>query len=66
MNWTHEREWRAKGTFKLPKEPTAALVANTNFARKLGALISEQGSKFKAKPRSIIPINIITQGLIYL
>ena len=66
VNWTHEREWRAKGNFKLPKEPIAALVANTIYARKLEALISEQGSKFKAKPKSIIPINVITQGLVYL
>lgn len=66
VNWTHEREWRAKGNFKLPKEPIAVLVANTKFARKLETLISEQGSKFKAKPKSIIPINVITQGLVYL
>lgn len=65
VNWTHEREWRAKGNFKLPNDPIA-LVADTKFARKLQALISKQGSKFKAKPRSIIPINVITQGLVYL
>lgn len=65
VNWTHEREWRVKGNFKLPKEPFAALVANTKYARKLETLISEQGSKFKAKPKSIIPINVITQGLVY-
>lgn len=66
INWTHEREWRAKGNFKLPGEPLAALVENTKYAQKLEALISTQPSKFKSKPRSIIPLNIISQGLIYL
>jgi hypothetical protein len=66
INWTHEREWRAKGHFELPAEPIAALVKSLNHVEKLSALIEEQPSEFKSKPKSIIPINVVCQGLIYI
>ncbi|MGD0276569.1 MAG: hypothetical protein ABSB79_11070 [Syntrophales bacterium] len=66
VNWTHEREWRAKGNFQLPREPIASLVMNTKFVSELESLISEQSSNFKARPKSVIPINVISQGLPYL
>jgi len=65
INWTHEREWRAKGNFKLPSEPIAALVKSLSYVEKLSSLIEVRPSEFKSKPKSIIPINVICQGLIY-
>jgi hypothetical protein len=66
INWTHEREWRAKGNFKLPFEPIAALVRGLKDVQELRSLIEKQPSKFKLKPKSIIPINVVCQGLIYI
>lgn len=66
INWTHEREWRAKGNFKLPAKPIAALVKSLDYVDKLRSLIEAQPSKFRSKPKSIIPINVVCQGLIYI
>ena len=66
INWTHEREWRAKGHFELPSEPIAALVKSLKYVEELSELIKERPSEFKSKPQSIIPINVVCQGLIYI
>lgn len=66
ISWVHEREWRCKGDFVLPKSPLAILVKNTKFAKKLTRMINDSSQKFKAKPRSIIPLTILCQGLPYL
>lgn len=65
-SWMHEREWRCKGNFKLPQNTLSVLVKNSNFAEKLRDKILSNPKKFKVKPRSIIPLSIICEGLPYL
>jgi len=66
ISWMHEREWRCKGDFKLPKEPLAVLVKNTFYAKKLADAIKQSPKDFKIKPKSIIPLSILCQGLPYM
>jgi len=65
-SWIHEREWRCKGNFKMPSTPIAILVKNTHYATKLINSIKEEPKEFKAKPKSIIPLTVLCQGLPYL
>ncbi|MBF0877662.1 hypothetical protein HKD21_12520 [Gluconobacter cerevisiae] len=64
ISWVHEREWRSKGDLKLPSEILAVLVKTTKEASKLHRIMQNYPNKFKSKPRSIIPLNLICQGLI--
>lgn len=66
ISWMHEREWRCKGKLKLPDKMLAAFVRNTTYAEKLQKLINDKPSKFKTTPKSIIPLNIMCEGLTYL
>ncbi len=66
VNWVHEREWRAKGSFKIPIDPHAVLVKNVADAKKLRKHIANEPKRFKAVPSSIIPLTILCQGLPYL
>lgn len=65
ISWIHEREWRCKGTFPLPKKPVAVLVQTTRDAAKLAKRVGT-GQVWKSQPRSIIPIEIMCQGLPFL
>ncbi|MDO8544496.1 MAG: hypothetical protein Q7S40_28990 [Opitutaceae bacterium] len=65
ISWIHEREWRCKGSFHLPKEPLAVLVQTTEDAAKLAKRIAK-GKPLKSPPQSIIPIEIMCQGLPFL
>ncbi|QVQ26009.1 abortive infection system antitoxin AbiGi family protein [Achromobacter deleyi] len=66
-NWLHEREWRAKGDFSLPS-PTlrAVFVRTTKEAQQLQAMITSDAGAFSVKPRAILPLNIVCQGLPYM
>lgn len=64
ISWVHEREWRCKGSFKLPKTIQAALVKNTKDAAKLASLIAEKPKTFKCIPSSIVPLTVVCQGLL--
>ena len=66
ISWIHEREWRCKGDFKVPAKPHAALVKDAKYAKKLQKMIEKNPKKFKVKPQSVIPLNIMCQGLPYL
>lgn len=66
ISWLHEREWRCKGNFKMPSAPIAVLVKNTYFATKLLKRIEKEPKEFKAKPKNIIPLTVLCQGLPYL
>jgi len=66
VNWIHEREWRCKGSFRLPSNPYAVLVKNVADAKKLRELIEDEPKSFKAYPSSIIPLTVLCQGLPYL
>lgn len=61
ISWLHEREWRKKGDFSLPKTSIAALVKTSREAKKLSKLIENE--KYKCKPRSVIPLGIVCQRL---
>lgn len=66
-NWLHQREWRAMGDFELPK-PTlrAVFVRTTKEVQELQAMINDDPDAFVVKPRSILPLNIVCQGLPYM
>ncbi|MFM0176499.1 hypothetical protein PQR33_45225 [Paraburkholderia sediminicola] len=65
-NWLHEREWRAKGNFTLPSPSLRAVfVRTTREAQKLHAIIAKDPDAFAVKPRAILPLNIVCQGLPY-
>ncbi len=66
ISWIHEREWRCKGNFGLPPSPVAVLVKNIASAKRLAREVSAEPADFKAKPRSIIPLTVLCQGLPYL
>ncbi|MCF6455109.1 hypothetical protein L1076_26335 [Vibrio sp. MMG022] len=66
ISWMHEREWRCKGKMKLPKKVLAVFVKNTSHAEKLQKMINENPDDFKSIPKSIIPVNIMCEGLPYL
>lgn len=60
ISWLHEREWRCCGDFSLPKELIGVLVKTSKEAQKL-----QKKMKNKSWTRSIIPLSVICQGLIY-
>lgn len=64
-NWLHEREWRAPGDFQLPDEVRAVLVKTPSDAERLREKISRNRRRFKCVPKSIIPLTVICQGLVY-
>lgn len=64
ISWLHEREWRCKGSFRMPSSIQAVLVRNTKDAARLSGLIADEPDEFKSKPRSIIPLTVISQGLL--
>jgi len=63
ISWLHEREWRCKGSFPLPLSPSGVLVRNTKDAIQLQDQIAEGPKEFKSKPRSILPLMVVCQGL---
>jgi hypothetical protein len=62
ISWLHEREWRCKGNFKIPTN-AGVLVRNSSEALKLQKMINDAPKDFVIKPRAILPLNIICQGL---
>lgn len=64
ISWLHEREWRCKGDFRLPKSIQAAFVRTTAEAKKLTERVSRSPSKFKCIPRAVIPMTVLCQGLL--
>jgi hypothetical protein len=64
ISWLHEREWRSKGSFKLPKSIQAAFVRNTEQAKRLTGELADEPDQFKCVPRSVIPLTVLCQGLL--
>lgn len=64
ISWLHEREWRSKGNFRVPSNMYAALVNTVDEAKKLTQLIKNK--KYKSRPRSVIPLAIVCQGLTFM
>lgn len=65
ISWLHEREWRSKGDYPLSRNP-GVLVKNSNYVQKLRKLLDDEPEKFKVRPRAIIPLTILCQGLPHL
>jgi hypothetical protein len=53
-------------TRRLPSPFTAVLVKSTEDAIKLQERLTQSPTEFKAKPKSIIPLTVVCQGLRYL
>jgi hypothetical protein len=64
ISWLHEREWRCKNDLKLPLNPFGVFVRSGSDALRLSKLIQKSPKKFAVKPRSIIPLDVICQGLL--
>ena len=62
LSWLHEREWRCKGDFKMPSTFYGVLVKTAVEAEKLTKIIHASPKDFKARPRSVIPLEVICQG----
>jgi hypothetical protein len=62
ISWLHEREWRCKGNFRLPKY-AGVLVKNSRYAERLNERVRKEPDKFKIRPRTIIPLTVLCQGL---
>ena len=65
IGWLHEREWRAKGNFKLPPSMLAVLVKSPTEAKKLQTQMTVKPQDFKATALSVLPLRIVCQGLPY-
>lgn len=50
----------------MPKNPFGVLVRNVADSERLQALIKKESEGFKTRPRSIIPLTIVCQGLPWL
>lgn len=66
--WVHEREWRVPGAFELPRSHgfTAALVKTANQVPGIYEQLLESPTQFASKPHSVIPIQVVCEGLPYL
>ncbi|MBB4097454.1 hypothetical protein [Sphingomonas kyeonggiensis] len=64
INWVHEREWRCKGSFRLPKTIHAVIVKDTRSARRLRERIYDEREKFACVRDAILPASVICQGLL--
>jgi hypothetical protein len=62
ISWLHEREWRCKGNYQLPRN-AAVLVRNSSYVERLNKRIRKEPKEFKVHPRAIIPLTILCQGL---
>lgn len=65
ISWLHEREWRCPDELRLPSTIRAVLVKNWKDVGKLQAALADDDAEFACKPSSIIPLEVICQGLVY-
>lgn len=70
VSWVHEREWRCKGNFQLPHKKNhtsffklGVLVKTYQDALKLQKEMKSCPNKFRVEISSILPLDIICQGL---
>ena len=66
ISWMHEREWRSKGNFKIPKKSFSVFVKTAADAKRLQKEIAAKPKSFKSIPESILPLEIVCEGLSYL
>lgn len=68
QGWLHEREWRLKGDLKLPSPHgfTGVLVKSPSECRAIHEASEDDEFPIPSRPRAVIPIQVICQGLPYL
>ncbi|WP_316159392.1 hypothetical protein [Bradyrhizobium sp. SZCCHNRI3042] len=66
ISWVHEREWRCKGSFDLPSKIQMAFVRTTREAEKLTEDLVKYPRDFACRPRAVIPLTVMCQGLLQL
>lgn len=66
ISWLHEREWRCKGDLHLSSMKVGVLVKNTKFAMRLQKMINNDRDSFKSVPLTILPLQVVCQGLNYM
>lgn len=66
--WLHEREWRLKGDFPLPSPYrfTGVLVKTASECARFRQDLEASPGEIPSMPHSIIPIQVVCQGLPYL
>lgn len=66
--WLHEREWRIPGPFELPQSHTftAALVKSAVEVPSIREELVRSSSEFSSIPRSVIPVQVVCEGLPWL
>jgi len=57
-DWTHEREWRSRGNFKLPNN-CIVFVDKVMEVERLWRNIRKNPDEFRIKPRAILPLSLI-------
>ena len=64
ISWLHEREWRCLEKFILPESVPAVLVRKTADAMELHDEIRRaKKGEFRCLPRSVLPLEVVCQGL---
>ena len=63
VSWLHEREWRARGDFKLPPSVTGVFVKTATEAQSLSRELVTNRKMYCCVPRCILPLSIVCQGL---
>ncbi len=63
VSWLHEREWRCPEEFRLPNQFVGAIVKSLSDVAELREMLEEE-DQFKARPRCILPLEVICQGLL--
>lgn len=66
IDWIHEREWRIRDCFPLPRNLYAVLVKTAGEANALRETLAKHRDKFKVIPRAVLPLEVICQGLPYM
>ncbi|MEL0660208.1 hypothetical protein V6255_13805 [Psychromonas arctica] len=66
ISWMHEREWRARGNLTLPSEVVAVLVKDLEDVKEFNKILDERFMEFKSIPLSVLPLEVICDGLPYL
>ena len=62
ISWLHEREWRCKGDYTLPSD-VGVLVKNSSYVERLQKRMREEPGEFRVRPRAVLPLTIMCQGL---
>lgn len=63
VSWLHEREWRCRGDFELPRSVTGVFVKTAKEASRLSLELHDHAEAYSCIPRCILPLSVVCQGL---